>query len=55
MAMQENKFKKILWQKIATNNVDMSKDNKNVSSDNITMKTQKMDKNPSPKDSTKNK
>ena len=31
------------------------RDNKSVSSDNITMKTQKMDKNPSPKGSTKDK
>ena len=33
----------------------MSNDNKNISSDDITMKTLKMDKNPSPKDNTKEK
>ena len=53
-AMQENDLK-ILRQKIVTNNSDVSKDNKNVSSDNITMKTQKMEKNPNPKNRTKEK
>ena len=41
-------------QKIATNNSDVSNDNNNISSDNIT-KTQKMDKNLSLNDSTKEK
>ncbi len=50
--MQENDLKKSCNKKIATNKTIVSNDNDNVSSDNITMKTQKMDKNPSPKNST---
>ena len=54
-AMQENDLKKSCNKKIATNKTNVSNDNDNVSSDNITMKTQKMDNNPSPKISTKEK
>jgi hypothetical protein len=51
--MQENNLKQPCTNKFDIINSDVSNDNKNVSSDNITMKTRKMDKNPSPKQSTK--
>ena len=54
-AMQEKDLKKSCNRKIATNNSDMSNDTNSISSDNITMKTQKMDKNQIPKNSTKEK
>ena len=47
--MQENNLIKSCNKKVDTINSDITNDNKNVSIDNITMKTRKMDENPSSK------